>query len=93
MTTVNEHFAYLVGALLFAAAWVVCFLVGKRYRPQMLWGSLVSAPFALTSVLFIPQYWTPPSLLDFDKRFKVGIEDLSGRPLLVGSRRLLAKLS
>ena len=71
----NEHFAYLVGALLFASAWVACFVIGKTHRPQMIWGSLVSAPFALTSILFIPQYWTPPSLFDLDKRIKVGIED------------------
>src|SRR6266849_2143062 len=71
----NYHFAYLVGALLFDAAWLVCCLVGKKYRPQMIWGTVITAPLALTSLLFVPQYWTPPSLFDLDARFRMGIED------------------
>lgn len=71
----NYHFAYLVGALLFDAAWAVCYLLGKRYRPQMIWGTAVTVPLALTSFLFVPQYWTPPSLFDLDARFRVGLED------------------
>lgn len=71
----NYHFAYLVGALLFDAAWLACFLVGKKYRRQIIWGTVVTAPLALTSFLFVPQYWTPPSLFDLDARFRLGIED------------------
>lgn len=71
----NYHFAYLVGALLFDAAWLACYLIGKKYRPQIIWGTVITAPLALTSFLFVPQYWTPPSLFDLDARFRVGIED------------------
>jgi len=71
----NYHFSYLVGTLLFVVAWMLCLLLGTRYRRQSLWGSVVSAPFALTSILFIPQYWTPPSLFNLDARYKVGMED------------------
>jgi hypothetical protein len=70
------HYSYLIGTLLFCAAWAVCFILGKNYRPQILWGTLISAPLALTSILFIPQYWTPPSLFNLDQRFRVGIEDV-----------------
>jgi len=73
--TMNEHFSYLVGALLFDAAWLACYLIGRRYRPQIIWGTVVTAPLALTSFLFVPQYWTPPSLFNLDARFRVGIED------------------
>jgi hypothetical protein len=73
---VNYHYSYLVGTLIFSAAWVVCYVVRKKYQPQIIWGSLVSAPLALTSILFVPQYWTPPSLFDLDMRFRVGIEDV-----------------
>jgi hypothetical protein len=72
----NYHFAYLVGALIFDAAWLACYVIGKRYRPQMIWGTVISTPLALTSILFIPQYWTPPSLFDLDARFRVGLEDV-----------------
>lgn len=71
----DEKYSYLIGALIFVAAWVGCYLVGQRYRPQIIWGTVVSAPFALTSLLFIPQYWSPPSLFDLDTRIHVGIED------------------
>jgi hypothetical protein len=71
----NYHYSYLVGALIFDAAWLACYLVGKNYRAEIRWGTLISAPLALTSILFIPQYWTPPSLFDLDQKIKVGIED------------------
>lgn len=71
----NYHFAYLVGALLFDAAWLACYLIGRSYRPQIIWGTVVTTPLALTSFLFVPQYWTPPSLFDLDAHIRVGIED------------------
>src|SRR5258708_22358717 len=30
---------------------------------------------ALTSIFFVPQYWTPPSLFNLDQKIRVGIED------------------
>jgi len=72
----NYHYSYLVGALIFDAAWLVCYLLGKNYRTEIRWGTLISAPLALTSILFIPQYWTPSSLFDLDLKIKVGIEDV-----------------
>lgn len=71
----NYQFAYLVGALIFDAAWLVIYIFGKTYRPQMIWGTVITAPLAITSLFFIPQYWFPPSLFDLDTRFHVGIED------------------
>lgn len=71
----HYYFAYLVGALLFDAAWLACYLIGKRYRPQIIWGTVVTTPLALTSFLFVPQYWTPPSLFNLDANIRVGIED------------------
>jgi len=29
------HYSYLIGTLLFCAAWVVCFIFGKNYRPPL----------------------------------------------------------
>ena len=54
----------------------VCSLLGKKHRAEIRWGSLISAPMALTSLLFVPQYWTPPSLFDLDQKIRVGIEDV-----------------
>jgi hypothetical protein len=72
----NYHYSYLVGVLIFGAAWVVCSVLGKKHRAEIRWGSLISAPMALTNLLFVPQYWTPPSLFDLDIRIRVGIEDV-----------------
>ena len=71
----NYHFSYLIGALIFDAAWAVCYIIGKSYRRQIVWGTVVTAPLALTSFLFVPQYWTPPSLFNLDAHIRVGIED------------------
>lgn len=71
----NYHFSYLIGALIFDAAWLVCYVVGKDYRRQITWGTVVTAPLALTSFLFVPQYWMPPSLFNLDTHIRVGIED------------------
>ena len=71
----NYHYAYLVGTGIFWTAWFVCFILGKPYRPHIRWGTLIAAPMALTSILFVPQYWTPGSLFNLDEKIRVGIED------------------
>ncbi|HEX4542742.1 MAG TPA: lycopene cyclase domain-containing protein [Candidatus Acidoferrum sp.] len=72
----NYHFSYLIGVLIFWAGWLACYIAGKSYRREIRWGSLISAPMAITSPFFIPQYWLPPSLFDLDQKIKVGIEDV-----------------
>jgi Lycopene cyclase len=69
------HYSYLVGAGIFWVAWVVCAFLGRAYRSEMRWGTLIAAPMALTSLLFVPEYWNPPSLFNLDAKVRVGIED------------------
>jgi len=69
------HYSYLVGTCIFWVAWAICFILGKPYRREMLWGTVIAAPMALTSILFVPQYWTPASLFNLDQKIRVGIED------------------
>jgi hypothetical protein len=71
----SYHYSYLVGAVIFGVAWIACFIFGRTYRRETRWGTLIAAPMALTSLLFVPQYWTPPSLFDLDQKIRVGIED------------------
>ncbi len=61
---------------------MVCSVLGKKYRAEIRWGSLISAPMALTSLLFVPQYWTPPSLFDLDAKIRVGIASVVAEILL-----------
>ena len=88
----NYHYSYLVGALIFAAAWLVCYFFGKNYRAEIRWGTLISAPMALTSILFIPQYWTPPSLFDLDQKIRVGIEDFLWAAAVGGIASVVAEI-
>jgi len=69
------HYSYLVGVLIFWVAWIVCSILGKAYRSEIRWGTFIATPMALTSILFVPQYWTPPSLFNLDEKIRVGIED------------------
>jgi hypothetical protein len=89
----NYHYSYLVGALIFDAAWLACYILGKNYRTEIRWGTLISAPLALTSILFIPQYWTPPSLFNLDQKIKVGIEDFLWAAAVGGIACVVAEIS
>jgi len=88
----SYHYSYLVGVLIFGAAWVVCSVLGKKYRAEIRWGSLISAPMALTSLLFVPQYWTPPSLFDLDAKIRVGIEDVLWAAAVGGIASVVAEI-
>ncbi len=88
----NYHYSYLVGVLIFGAAWVVCSVLGKKYRAEIRWGTFISAPLALTSLLFVPQYWTPPSLFDLDQKIRVGIEDFLWAAAVGGIASVVAEI-
>jgi len=87
------HYSYLVGAMIFWVAWLVCLAFGRAYRSEMRWGTLIAAPFALTSLLFVPQYWTPPSLFDLDQKIRVGIEDFLWAAAVGGIAAIIGELS
>src|SRR5258708_3971229 len=70
----------------------VCSLLGKKHRAEIRWGSLISAPMALTSLLFVPQYWTPPSLFDLDQKIRVGIEDFLWAAAVGGIASVVAEI-
>jgi hypothetical protein len=88
----NYHYSYLVGALIFDAAWLACYLLGKNYLAEIRWGTMISAPLALTSILFVPQYWTPPSLFDLDQKIRMGIEDFLWAAAVGGIASVVAEI-
>jgi len=88
----SHHYSYLVGVLIFGAAWLACYLIGKSYRAEIRWGTLISAPMALTSILFVPQYRTPPSLFNLDQRIRVGIEDVLWAAAVGGIASVVAEI-
>ncbi|MFN7921893.1 MAG: lycopene cyclase domain-containing protein [Bryobacteraceae bacterium] len=59
---------YLFGTLLLLAFWVATWVAlrisGKRDQiPELWWASLACALLGVTEPLFVPEYWTPPSIL------------------------------
>jgi hypothetical protein len=89
----NYHYSYLVGALIFWVAWAGCFILGKSYRREIRWGTLLASAMALTSILFVPQYWTPPSLLNLDQNIRVGIEDFLWAAAVGGIAAVVGEIS
>ncbi len=72
----NEQYVWFVWALAFLIPWAVLYAAFPSQRRVMLWASLFTAPFGLTEPLFVPEYWSPPSLFDLAIRTGFDIESL-----------------
>jgi len=73
---ISEQYIWLIWASAFLIPWAVIYLAFPQYRHTMLWTSLFTAPFGLTEPLFVPEYWSPPSLFDLALRTGFDIESL-----------------
>ncbi|MEK6920863.1 MAG: hypothetical protein AABX82_03190, partial [Nanoarchaeota archaeon] len=67
---------WLTFSLLFLLVWLLIFLLLPRLRKEMLWTSLLTMPFGLTEPLFVPEYWSPPSLFNLAAKTGFDIESL-----------------
>lgn len=67
---------WLVFSLILLGIWLAVFLVRPFVRREMFWVSLLTMPFGLTEPLFVPKYWSPPSLFDLAARSGFDIESL-----------------
>ncbi len=72
----SETYVWLVWSVAFLVPWVILFVVFPGYRKAMMWASLFTAPFGLTEPLFVPEYWSPPSLFDLARQTGFDIESL-----------------
>jgi hypothetical protein len=72
----DYQYSWFAGSLIFLAAWTALYIFAREHRVQMVWGTLLAIPFAFTGFLFIPEYWSPPSLFDLAQRFGISIEDV-----------------
>jgi len=53
---------WLVFSLILLGIWLFIWIIKKKVRKEMLWFSILTAPFGLIEPLFVPEYWNPPSL-------------------------------
>src|SRR3989344_6924470 len=68
MAILNEWFVF---SLILFIIWVIIFIFNKG-KKEMLIVSALTMPFGLTEPLFVPEYWSPPSL--FNLAFKTGFD-------------------
>lgn len=67
---------WLTFTLFFLGIWLVFYIFLPKIRKEMLWTSLFTAFFGLTEPLFVPEYWSPPSLFDLAAKTGFDIESL-----------------
>ncbi len=70
------HYVWLVWSSAFLLPWLFLYLAFARHRRQMVWASLLMAPFGLTEPLFVPEYWNPPSLFELAQKTGFDIESI-----------------
>ncbi len=73
---IPEHLVWFVWASGFLLVWLALFVAFAQHRRVMLWASLFTTPFGLTEPLFVPEYWSPPSLFNLANRTGFDIESL-----------------
>lgn len=72
----DDQYIWLIWSLAFLVPWGVLYVLFPQHRQAMVWASLFTMPFGLTEPLFVPSYWSPPSLFDLAIRTGFDIESL-----------------
>jgi len=73
---IPDNLIWFFWSLAFLVPWAAFYVFFKSHRRAMLRVSLFTMPFGLTEPLFVPEYWTPPSLFDLANRTGFDIESL-----------------
>ena len=73
---ISENHVWLVWSSAFLIPWIAAYAIYPAHRKSMIWASLLTAPFGLTEPLFVPEYWSPPSLFDLARQTGFDIESL-----------------
>ncbi|OGI45878.1 MAG: hypothetical protein A2151_01015 [Candidatus Muproteobacteria bacterium RBG_16_65_34] len=71
---IPEQYVWFTWASAFLLPWAALYLALPSHRKTMLGASLFTAPFGLTEPLFVPDYWSPPSLFDLAGRTGFDLE-------------------
>lgn len=74
--SIPDRYVWLIWSSLFLLPWLVLYVLLPAHRRVMRWASFLTAPFGLTEPLFVPEYWSPPSLFDLALRTGFDIESL-----------------
>ncbi len=72
----DHQYVWLVWSSTFLVPWAALWVVFPAHRRAMWWASVFTSPFGLTQPLFVPEYWSPPSLFNLAARTGFDIESL-----------------
>lgn len=67
-------YEYLSWVVLLGIFWTIAYSLKPELRQKILWSSIIALPFGLGELYFIPNYWTPQTLLNLGMRYRVDIE-------------------
>lgn len=72
------QYAWLIWSLILLVVWIVVYLSlrSKESKKEMLVVSLWTSLLGFTEPLFVPEYWSPPSLFDLALRTGFDLESL-----------------
>ena len=70
------HYVWFLWSSAFLIPWALLYRRLPAQRRVMLRASALTMPFGLTEPLFVPEYWSPPSLFDLAQRTGFDIESL-----------------
>lgn len=73
---VPEEYVWLTWASFFLLPWLALYVTFPAHRRAMWWASVFTTPFGLTEPLFVPDYWSPPSLFNLALRTGFDVESL-----------------
>ena len=73
---IPDQYVWLVWSSAFLVPWLAAFIAFPHYRQPMIWASFFTMPLGLTEPLFVPAYWSPPSLLNLARTTGFDVESL-----------------
>jgi len=68
------QYAYLILSLLLLVIWLALFFLKSTHRREIFRVSFWTMWLALTEPLFVPEYWSPPTLFDLARRTGFDLE-------------------
>jgi hypothetical protein len=73
---VSYHYAWAIWSSAFLLPWLGLWLFVPLSRAVMWRASLATMPFGLTEPIFVPEYWSPPSLFELAQNTGFDLESL-----------------
>jgi hypothetical protein len=73
---VKYHYVWLLWSSAFLVPWTILYVVNSRFRVPMMRASLWTGLLGFTEPLFVPAYWSPPSLFDLTQRTGFDVESV-----------------